>query len=327
MRVLSGVQPSGAIHLGHYFGAIREHVSWQNRAECLFLIADYHALTTSRDGDALRRKSIELAAMYLACGLDPARASIYVQSDVPEVCELAWILGTIAPMGTLERAVAFKEARQRSEKIDTGLFNYPLLMSADILGVAATLVPVGRDQLQHIEMARDLARRFNHIYASDEPVLSVPEARLSSHPFVPGTDGEKMSKRYDNTIGILESEASLSSRIQSIRTESKRADEPKDPDRCTVFALISLVVSADERQSLDSRYRRGAISYAEAKRILNERLLAHLRPVRERYAALISSPTRLEETLSRGASTARELFSVTMTAVRQCVGAVKNRGM
>jgi len=328
MRVMSGVQPSGVIHLGNYFGAIHDHIEWQDEAESFFLIADIHALTMSRDGARLRKHTTELAATYLACGLNPKKAALYRQSDVPEVCQLAWILGSVTPTGSLERAVSFKEARQRSQSTDAGLFNYPLLMAADILLIAAETVPVGRDQLPHLEIAREIARRFNRIYGDASGPLVVPHAELSKNPFVPGIDGEKMSKRYKNTIGLLDEPHELADKVRHIVTDSKRKGDPKDPDSCTVFALLALILASDEKEKLAGRYRSGDIDYGEAKELLVERLNDYLQPIRERFNELMTHQQRLERVLRHGADRARAVARETLAKVRELTGlskSVKNR--
>lgn len=320
MKVISGVQPSGVLHLGNYFGAIREHIAWQDRAESYFLIADLHALTTQRDAVKLRENTRNAAIVYLACGLDPKKAALFRQSDVPEVCELSWILGAVTPLGLLERAVAYKEARQNNQNCDAGLFNYPVLMAADILMIGADAVPVGRDQLQHVEIAREIAKRFNSVYSPDAPIFCLPEAKLSEVPFVPGINGEKMSKRYNNTIGILDEGEELARKVNDIVTDSKGRNEPKNPDRCTVFALLSLLLTQDETGSLAQRYRSGSIDYKEAKEVLIKRLDTYFQQIRSKYEELQKSPEFVEQALADGADRARQRAHVVLAAVRRVAG-------
>jgi len=320
MRVISGVQPSGILHLGNYFGAIREHIAWQEEAESYFLIADLHALTTQHDGKKLRENTLQAAMVYLACGLNPEKAVLYRQSDVPEVCELSWILATVTPMSLLENAVAFKEVRQRNQSREAGLFNYPILMAADIFLIGATMVPVGRDQVQHVEIAREIARRFNSQFQGNEPIFSLPEARLSQTPFVPGVDGEKMSKRYGNTIGILDEGEELRKKVNAIVTDSRGRYEPKSPERCTVFALLALILTEDESNRLAERYRAGTIDYGEAKEMLTERLDAYFCHIRTEYKRLGESLDFVEKVLADGADRARQRASAVLTVVRHVAG-------
>lgn len=320
MRVISGVQPTGILHLGNYFGAIREHVEWQEKAESYFLVADLHALTTQHDGRRLRENTRDAAIVYLACGLDPTKCALYRQSDVPEVCELSWILTTVTPMGELQRATAYKEALQNNESCQAGVLNYPILMAADILLVGATIVPVGRDQQQHIEIVREIVRRFNVQYQTNEPIFSLPEACLSRTPFVPGVNGEKMSKRYGNTIGILDESEELTKKVNSIATEPKTRYEPKDPEKCTVFYLLSMILTESETSRLAQRYRSGEIDYSEAKEMLTEKLDAHFRDIRAKYKQLSACPELVEKILAEGADRARQKASAVLTEVRHVTG-------
>jgi tryptophanyl-tRNA synthetase len=319
-RVLSGVQPTGTIHLGNYFGAIRNHVELQDTAECFFLIADLHALTSTRNPETLRMRSLELAATYLACGLDPERAALYRQSDVPEATEVAWLLGSVTPFHLLDKAVSFKEAKARSEQIDSGLFWYPVLMSADILQIRAQVVPVGRDQIQHLEIARDIAKRFNRIYGAGREPLILPEALLSATPFVPGIDGEKMSKRHDNTIGIFDNPAMIREKAARIKTDSRDRFDPKDPDTCTVFALAAMVSTEPEVAELRRKYVTGTIGYDSAKTLLAERLVSYFGPIRDKYEGLLKEPEKIETVLERGAIAVRDAVRPVLAELRALVG-------
>lgn len=318
-RVISGVQPSGTLHLGNYFGAIRQHVEWQSRGEGFFLIADYHALTVQHNAAQLQRNALEAAATYLACGIDPERSALYLQSEVPEVAELSWILTAITPMPWLERAVAYKEYRQNNRTCDAGVFNYPVLMAADILLFQADYVPVGRDQLPHVEIARDIARRFNSLYPEGRP-LRVPEPDLGQVPFVLGIDGEKMSKRYRNDIGLFEEESALRDKVNRIVTDSRQRNEPKDPESCTVYSLYALMASPEEQAHLAELYRNGKIDYSEAKKMLFEKLQDYFREIRARYAEIKEDRDRVRSALEAGAEKARTVARQTMQDVRRACG-------
>ena len=253
-RILSGVQPSGELHLGNYFGAIVQHLALQHEGDALFFIADYHALTTVQDAPRLRELTRDVAATYLALGLDPKKATFFRQSDVPEVHELTWMLEVVTGMGLLERAVSYKDKVARGIKPTVGLFTYPALMASDILIYKSNIVPVGADQVQHIEIAQDMAGSFNAAFKVD--VLVRPEARLSEVPKVPGTDGQKMSKSYGNAIPIFATGKALKKAVNAIVTDSKDPKQgPLDPTTCNAFAIYGLFASSDEREALATRYR------------------------------------------------------------------------
>jgi tryptophanyl-tRNA synthetase len=316
-RILSGVQPTGKLHLGNYFGAIQQHIALQDEGECFFFIADYHALTTVQDPQALRENVQGVALDYLALGLDPDRTAFFRQSDVPEVTELAWILSTVTGMGLLERAHSYKDKVQRGLTPSAGLFNYPVLMAADILIYRSELVPVGQDQVQHIEMTRDMAGSFNQTYGT---VFPLPRHRLDRAPVVPGTDGKKMSKSYGNTIEIFAEGRELKRTVFSIVTDSTPVEAPKDPSRCSVFALYSLFASEQEREALARRYRAGGMGYGEAKQLLLEKIESRFAPAREKRRQLSAEPKRVENVLARGAEKARAEARTTMALVREAVG-------
>src|SRR3954454_6407827 len=242
-RILSGVQPSGKLHLGNYFGAIRQHIALEDEGLCFYFIADYHALTTIHDAERLRQNTRNVALDYLALGLDPNKAVFFRQSDVPEVTELAWILATVTGMGLMERAVSYKEKIDKGIEATVGLFTYPILMAADILIYRSHVVPVGKDQVQHIEMVQDMAGKFNRAYGE---VFPVPTYRLDRESKVPGTDGQKMSKSYNNTIEIFAEGNALKKTVMGVVTDSTPLEAPKDPDRCNVFALYSLFANDEE---------------------------------------------------------------------------------
>jgi tryptophanyl-tRNA synthetase len=316
-RILSGVQPSGKLHLGNYFGAIRQHIALQDEGECFFFIADLHALTTIQDAKELRENSRAVALDYLALGLDTEKTVFFRQSDVPEVTELAWVLATVTGMGLLERAHSYKDKLARGIAPSVGLFTYPVLMAADILIYKSNLVPVGQDQVQHIEMTRDMAGYFNQAY---RPVFPLPEARLDEAPLVPGVDGKKMSKSYGNTIEIFSEGKALSSTVMRIVTDSTPVEAPKDPEKDNVFALYSLLASEEERNALAGRYRAGGTGYGEAKKMLVEKIDSHFREARAKRKELAADPRTVERVLADGADRARRIASETLREVREATG-------
>ena len=318
MKVLSGIQPSGELHLGNYFGAIRQYVRMQAEHDCFFFVANYHALTTVRDGARMRELSLRCAADYIALGLDPERATLFIQSDLHEVTELAWILSTVTPMGLLNRCHAYKEKLAQGLPADHGLFAYPVLMAADILIHNSDLVPVGQDQKQHVEVARDIAEKFNGFFGE---VFRLPTPYvLEDVAVVPGVDGRKMSKSYGNTIAIFEPEKSLKKKIMSIKTDSTPVEDPKDPDQCNVYALLRLFATDEERAEVERRYREGGIGYGEVKERLFAVVLEHFKEDRERRAALDADPEVVRTALSRGAEKARASARKTLSTVKKAVG-------
>jgi len=318
VRILSGITSSGECHIGNYFGAIRQHVELQAKGEAIYFIADYHSMTSVRDAAERRRLVREVALDYLACGLDPERAVLYRQSDLPEVCELTWILTSIAPMGLLERSHAYKDKVAQGIPVDHGLFAYPVLMAADILIYRSDIVPVGQDQKQHLEMTRDMAQRFNHVYG--EEVFKLPEPHiLDDVAVVPGVDGRKMSKSYDNTIRMFWPEKRLKKSVMSIVTDSTPVEDPKKTDT-TVFALWSLFASAEEREEMFERARAGGLGYGDVKKDLLRRLLETFAVMRERRAELEQRPDDLEDLLASGAVRAREMAAPVVEAARRAAG-------
>ena len=328
-RILSGIQPSGRLHLGNYFGAIAQHIALQDRhpGECFYFIADYHALTTVRDPDALRANVRDVATTYLALGLDPDKALLFRQSDVPEVTELAWMLACVTGMGLLERAHSYKDKIAKGIRPSVGLFTYPVLMAADILAYDATLVPVGKDQVQHVEMTQDMATHFNEAFGApkDAPYLVRPEVLLSPTPYVPGIDGNKMSKSYDNTIPIFASGKALRKIGGRIVTDSTPLGEPLPADRCNVFALLSLFLDEDERAEVRAWYETGRrdgepFGYGHAKKLLAERIEAHFAAARARRAELEADPETVDEVLRRSAERARTVARATLERCRRACG-------
>lgn len=313
------MQPSGNPHLGNYLGAMRQHIEMQNQGECYYFIANYHALTTLRDSGQLRAKTRELAMDYLALGLDPNRVAFFRQSDVPEVTELAWILNTVTPMGLLERAHAWKDAKAKGKKSETaGLFTYPVLMAADILIYESDIVPVGQDQKQHVEIARDIAISFNNIYGE---TFKLPEPLIKREvAVVPGTDGQKMSKSYGNVIEIFAAADLLKKQIFSIKTDSKAVSECKDPKTCLPFILFSLIAEENESKNLAAVLSEGEIGYAEVKTKLFNRLLEYFSLAREKRLDLEKKPDYIEDLLREGAKKAKKLAQKTLDEARKKTG-------
>jgi len=317
-RVLSGIQPTGRFHWGNYFGAIRQYIDLQSTGESYYFIADLHALTTVRDPARLRALVHDAAVDLVALGLDPAVATLFVQSDVPEVTELTWLLMTVAPMGLLERCHAYKDKKARGLTADAGLFTYPVLMSADILAYDATVVPVGEDQVQHIEVCRDLAGTFNHLYGE---VFTLPAPRLvEGGARVPGTDGQKMSKSYDNTLEVFEDPAAQRKKIMRIPTDSRPMEDPKDPADDALYALYALVAPEAERQRMADLYRRGGFGYGEVKKALAEAAAAFFAEARARRARLEADPAAIEAILADGARRARERAGQVLDRARRACG-------
>jgi tryptophanyl-tRNA synthetase len=317
LRILSGVQPSGKLHLGNYFGAVKQHIALQNEGLCFYFIADYHAMTTIQDPQMLRDNTRDVALDYLALGLDPDKCIFFRQSDVPEVTELTWILSTVTNMGLLERAVSYKEKIDKGIEASVGLFTYPVLMAADILIYRSNVVPVGKDQVQHIEMTQDMAGKFNRAYGE---VFPIPTFRLDKESKVVGTDGQKMSKSYGNTIEIFAEGKPLQKTVMSIVTDSKTVEEPKDPEQSNVFSLYSLFANETEKAALAARFRAGGMGYGEAKKALLEKIDTYFAPARQRRKELARNPNDVEDVLRKGAQRARAEAQLTMAQVREAVG-------
>ncbi len=313
--------------MGNYFGAIRQHIDFHDRHEAYFFIVNYHALTTLRDAEALRRYSIEVALDYLALGFDPEKANLFLQSDVPEVTELAWILSTLTPVSQLEKGVAFKDKVAQGLSANAGLFNYPILQAADILIYGGTLVPVGADQKQNIEICRNLAQKFNDRYPTDPPVLPVPEPYiLDSVAVVPGIDGRKMSKSYDNTIGIFEEGKALKKKIMSIVTDSTPMEEPKNPDSCNVFALIRLFGDDEVVERIAAAYREGGYGYGHSKKELLGLVEAYFADARERRRELEKKPDFVMDVLREGGKRGRDRAGRYMEKIRSATGLMTTHG-
>ena len=323
MRILSGIQPSGVLHIGNYFGMMRPAIELQKEGETFYFIADYHALTSLRDPKALRENSTRVALDFLACGLDPDRAILFRQSDVPQTTELAWILSTVAPMGLLERAHSYKDKLARGLPATVGLFGYPVLMAADILIYDSDAVPVGKDQKQHIEITRDLAVKINETYGSepDRPIFKLPEPRINPDTqVVPGLDGQKMSKSYGNNIDIFGDEKETRKRVMSIVTDSTPVDAPKDPDKSTIVQLYSLFASKAEVMNMRDRFKKGGTGYGDFKKELFEKLWEYFAPMRKRREEIERDKSYIGNVLAKGAKRANEIADQVMTRVRSAVG-------
>ena len=319
MRVLSGIQPTGRFHWGNYFGAIRQYISLQDNDQAFYFIADLHALTTVRDRDALRGFTRDAALDLLALGLDPAKATLFRQSDIPEVTELMWLLTTLTPMSLLEKCHAFKDKLAKGLPADAGLFTYPVLMAADILLYDSNLVPVGVDQVQHIEVTRDIAVKFNLMYQRE--VFVLPEARvLAETAKVVGTDGEKMSKSYGNTIELFDEPKKLRKKFMSIKTDSSPVEASKNPDTCAVFTLFKLFATEEQQAALAERYRAGGMGYGDAKQSLFEVADAFIGPARERREKLAADPKYVDDVLQDGANRARKKAQEVLDRARSACG-------
>jgi tryptophanyl-tRNA synthetase len=318
LRILSGIQPSGVLHIGNYFGMIQRAIALQNEGETFYFIANYHALTSVRDPEILRKNSRGVAIDFLACGFDPECGTLFLQSDVPQVTELSWILSTVAPMGLLERAHSYKDKLARGMQASAGLFTYPVLQAADILIYDSDLVPVGKDQKQHIEIARDLAVKINETFGN---VFKLPEARIhAATEIVPGIDGQKMSKSYGNTIDIFGEEQETRKRVMSIVTDSRPVEAPKDHAGSTIFQLFSLFGSKSEMAEMQERFERGGTGYGDFKKQLFEKLWDYFSPMRKRREELLADKLYVDEVLMRGARRANAIASEVMARVRGAVG-------
>jgi len=319
MRVLSGIQPTGRFHWGNYFGAIRQYIDLQDGAEdAFYFIANLHALTTIRDRDELWQLTLDAALDLLALGLDPDRATLFVQSDVPEVSELSWLLMTGAPMGLLERCHAYKDKKARGISADAGLFTYPVLQAADILAYDSDTVPVGEDQVQHIEVTRDLAASFNHHYGE---TFVMPKAKLvDTSARVPGTDGEKMSKSYGNTLEVFDELKAAHKQVMRITTDSRPMEEPKDPETDHLFQLFSLFASDTAREEMAAIYRQGGFGYGTVKKALAELADSYFAEPRERRKELEAHPEKVREILGDGAAKARAKAGEVLLRAQQACG-------
>jgi tryptophanyl-tRNA synthetase len=316
-RFLSGIQPSGKLHLGNYFGAIQQHIALQDAGEAFYFIANYHALTTINDAARLRELTVDVALDYLALGLSPEKATLFKQSDVPEVAELSWLLSTVTGMGLLERAHSYKDKVARGIAAKVGLFTYPILMAADILIYQSDVVPVGADQQQHVEITQDIAGYFNTAYGE---VFRRPEAHISAAAKVPGIDGQKMSKSYNNTVEIFAEGKALKKPIMAIVTDSTPVEAPKDPTNNTIFQLYSLVASPAEIVTMREQFLAGGYGYGDAKKALLEKVDSYFATARARRKELENNRDYVEQVLRQGAEKARNVAAQTLQAARRACG-------
>jgi len=330
-RMLSGVKPTGTgnPHIGNYFGAIKQFVDMQNSGEyeSFIFIANLHALNQVHDAKVLAHNTLELAKTYLACGIDPEKVNLFRQSDIREVTELCWIFNSIAPMSMMLLAHAYKDATSKGENVNVGLFDYPVLMAADILIYGSDIVPVGQDQKQHVEIAREIARIFNNLYSDASKVgtggetFKYPKEKIvAENAIIKGLDGRKMSKSYGNGIGLFGSEKDTIKKVMSIVTDSRKPDEPKDPETCNIFYFHKLFSDKKQLEELAIRYKEGKISYKESKDILAENINNFLRPIRDKKKELDNNEKYVLEVLEKGAIRARELAKAKMEEVREKVG-------
>lgn len=318
MRILSGIQPSGVPHIGNYFGMMKPALKLQEQGEAYLFIADYHSLTTSPKPEELRERVLNVAIDFLACGIDPDKTVFFRQSDIPQVCELTWILSSMTTVGLLERAHSYKDKIAKGFAPNAGLFTYPVLMAADILIYKSNVVPVGKDQKQHVEITRDIADRFNRIYGD---IFVIPESAIrESVAVVPGTDGQKMSKSYNNTIPIFGGKKAIRKTIMSVVTDSTGLEDPKDPTDCNVVKLYKLFASEDQVKDLEAKYRGGNYGYGHAKQELFEIMWEYFTPMRERREELENNLDYVEKVLRDGAEKAAVTAEKTMTEVRKAIG-------
>lgn len=319
MRILTGIQPSGVPHLGNYFGAMRQVCALQDKGESFLFIADYHALTTSTDANELRNNVLNLALDFISCGVDLEKTFFFRQSDIPEVCELSWLLSNVTPVGFLERAHSYKDKLAKGFDANCGLFTYPILMASDILLYQANLVPVGKDQKQHLEITRDIAIKFNNAYGED--LLTIPECLIPEDvAIVPGIDGQKMSKSYGNTIPIFGKEKEIKKKVMSIVTDSKGLEDKKDPDICNVFALYKLFANEEEIQQMRENYMGGNYGYGHAKLALFEKMWTTFEPMRKRRAELEADIGYVKKILDENGKKARQEANEFLAKIRKAVG-------
>jgi tryptophanyl-tRNA synthetase len=319
MRILSGIQPSGTLHLGNYFGMMKPSIELQEKGEAYYFIADYHSMTSLFDPEQRRRNSLDVALDFLACGLDPKKSVFFRQSDVPEVTELTWIIGSLTPMGLLERCTSYKDKVAKGISSNFGLFAYPVLMAADILIYDSNVVPVGQDQKQHVEVTRDIAVKFNEQYGE---TFVIPEPQIRGDVAkVPGTDGEKMSKSYGNTIEIFGEEKAVRKKVMSIKMDSRTPEEPKpDADQNLAVQLLKLVAPADKAKEIEERLRRGGLGYGDLKKALFENYWETFAAARARRAELAGNPDYVHQVLAEGAARARAVAVKVLQRARKASG-------
>ena len=317
--ILSGIQPSGKLHIGNYFGAMRQHIQMQEEGDAFYFLANYHSLTSLTDGELLKEYTTDVVLDYLALGLDPKRCTFFAQSDVPQTTELAWILGTLTPVSMMEKGVSYKDKIANGLSPNIGLFTYPILQSADILIYHSDLVPVGEDQKQNIEISRDLAGKLNRAY--EDELLKIPEEYIvKSVATVPGIDGRKMSKSYDNTINIFAEGKALKNRVMAIQTDSAALEDPKDPDTCNVYSLIKLFAEEDKQKEIAEKYRAGGYGYGHAKKELLGMIQDYFAEASERRKELAEDMDYVHDVLREGGKKARERAEQVMEPIRSATG-------
>lgn len=318
MRILSGIQPSGSLHIGNYFGMMKPMIEYQQKGELFCFIANLHALTTVADGKLLKKYTLDAALDFLALGIDPEKSTFWVQSDIPAINELTWYLSNVTPLGLLQRSHSYKDKVAKGIAANAGLFNYPILMAADILALQTNVVPVGKDQKQHVEIARDIAIKFNNLYGD---IFTLPEPQIAKEvAIIPGTDGQKMSKSYGNFIEIFGEENVIRKKIMSIVTDSTPVEKPKDPEKCNVFNLYRLLATPEQEKLMREKYLNGNYGYGEAKKELFSLFWEYFRLDRERRQALVADPMMVQNILKNGAAKAAEVIERTLTKVRSVVG-------
>ena len=316
-KLISGIKPTGKLHLGNYFGAMKQFIELQDEYDSNIFIADFHALTSTQDKEALKENILNIAIDYLAIGLDPKKVNLFKQSNIPEVTEANWIFNCITTMPFLMRAHSFKDAEAKNKEINVGVFDYPLLMAADILLPGADVVPVGKDQKQHVEIARDTAEKFNRIYGE---TFKLPKAIIKEETeTVPGIDGQKMSKSYNNTIPLFASDEEIEKIVMTIKTDSKSPDEPKNPDEVIIYQIHKLLIDKNRDSEIRSKYESG-IGYKEAKDLLIEDLKSFIKPIRENREYWSNNPKKVKKILEKGAKKARKEVSIKMNEIREKVG-------
>jgi len=319
--LLSGIKPSGRLHIGNYFGAMRQFLDLQDQYDNYIFIADYHAMTTLQNGEEMKKNIQDLVLDYLAVGLDPKKVTLFKQSDVPQVHELCWIFNCLTTVPYLMRAHAFKDAEAKNAEINVGVFDYPILMAADILIQDADVVPVGQDQKQHVEYARDTAQKFNRVFGKGAEIFKMPEPLiLKEVETVPGTDGRKMSKSYNNVIPLFATNEEIKKAVMSIPTDSKGVNDPKNPDESNLFAIHKLFLKGDKLTDLRARYTNGGLGYKEAKELLIADLEAFIGPLRDRREALAKNMNKVMKILKKGGKKANKKAEEKMKTVRDLVG-------
>ncbi len=317
-RILSGIQPSGRLHLGNYFGMMKRMIEYQDKEDLFCFLVNYHALTTVSNGNKLRKETLSAAMDFLALGIDPEKSYFWVQSDIPEVTELTWILSNVTPLGLLERCHSYKDKVARGISPSHGLFAYPVLMAADILIFQSNIVPVGKDQKQHVEVARDIAIKFNNTYGD---TFVIPEEEIQQDlATVPGLDGQKMAKSYDNTIEIFADEKTMKQKVMSIVTDSTPVDQPKNPETCNLFAIYKLFANEDQVKELDDKYRNKPLKYSEIKKELFGMIWEYFAEARQERKKYENSPGDVINILKKGAGKARKIAGNTLQQILKAVG-------